>query len=79
MFVDDVDVAIGDRVRSLRASSKLTIEDVAASAKMSVSDYSMGGAGQTPISRCGTVLDSKNVDLKASNLGALRRQSLEKG
>jgi transcriptional regulator with XRE-family HTH domain len=43
---NDIDVAIGDRIRALRTSLKLTVEQVAASVKMPVADYNMGERGE---------------------------------
>jgi transcriptional regulator with XRE-family HTH domain len=43
---NEIDVAIGNRIRSIRTSVNLTAEQVAASAKMPLSDYSSGERGE---------------------------------
>jgi transcriptional regulator with XRE-family HTH domain len=42
----DIDTAIGGRIRSLRTAAKLTADQVAHSASMSLEDYEAGERGE---------------------------------
>ena len=42
----NVDLAIGGRIRTIRISSKLSADELARAANMSLSDYSIGERGE---------------------------------
>jgi len=70
----NVDEILGERIRELRTSSHLSIDEVAKSAKMSASDYEMGERGKRRFSAIEAFDIARTLGIElAELLSALKR------
>ncbi|WP_092862612.1 helix-turn-helix domain-containing protein [Hyphomicrobium facile] len=63
-----IDEILGARIRELRTEARLSLEEVAKSAKMSVSDYSMGEQGLRRFSAAETLDIARSLGIELTEL-----------